>query len=131
MGDLKNIEVGGVQQALVVGQVINRLTQEAISTSLIVDIAVRYPGETLYRPFASPVRVIAAGYFVVSGSPLQVLPLNLAPGDTVEFRLNVASPGYMPLEQFEVVSAASITPASTDVVLAGHNLEVDRVPAVS
>ena len=129
MSNLRSVEIGAVQQALVVGQVTNSLTNEAISSALNVEVAVRYPGDTQFQAFPAKVRIMPAGYFSIAGSPTRVLPLQLAPADTVEFRLNVSAPGFTLLEDIVSVSAASATPSVTTEVLASHNVEVALIAA--
>jgi len=129
MTNMRSVEVGAVLQALIVGQVVNGLTGESITSSFSVDVAMRYPGEVAFRAFPVTAKILAAGYFSFSASPERVLPLLLDSADSLDIRFSISVSGYDSFEEIVSVGAASVTPVTTEEELAGHQLEVSLVAA--
>lgn len=126
---LAKAESAAVQQAIIVGQVTNALTGEAIRVPLGIEVAVRFPDTTQFRAFASPVSALAGGYFVIAGDPVSLLPHGLDPADALEFRFSVSAPGFSPLEQTASVSAADAMPSPLELELVGHRVTIDLISA--
>ena len=129
MSHMRNLEVGSVQQALVVGQVVNGLTGDAISSLFSIDLDMRIAGETEFMPFPVEAKIISAGFFSFPATAERVLPQLITPADTLEFRFTVIAPGFTSFEEIVAVSAASITPVETTLDIAGHSLDVSLVSA--
>lgn len=125
---LKNVELAGAQQALFTGQVVNALTGAGL-TQYALELVMRLPGETAFRPLPCQLVKSSAGYFAASGVAVQALPQQLDPGDLIEFRFIVASPGFSEQQITANVSAASITATETASTLAGHEVTLQIINA--
>ena len=129
MTGMRGVEVSIVQQAIIYGQVIDRLTGQGLRGEFSVDISLKLAGSSEFQSFDVAPRTLAGGYFVLSGNPVDILPVHVAAADSVEIRIAVSSPGYTGAEETVVVTSANITPAPVAVDIADKAYQLPLITA--
>lgn len=129
MTSLGSVEVNIIQQAIITGQVINGLTSQGMNNAFSVEFSLRLPGDSEFQPLRANNKTTAGGYFVLSGNPLDILPANLMPADTVDFRITVSAPGFNGAEEIVTINATDITASPVSIDIAGNNFELSLIDA--
>jgi hypothetical protein len=120
---LKSAELGSNIQAFIVLYMRDAVSNVAIEQPVETQAFVRYPGESDFVLFQTPMRSLSGGYTVYLGNASALLPSGLNPADNIEFSIEVNARGYEHFQTTLMVNASQLIPVDTTVTTLQHSVE--------